>query len=416
MPGRRPQSRGHTVSAIRCTLAGAVLLALASAPAWAHRGHRFGSPFHAVTLEQAGRLADEESKLVYVFVTEPKGQAPRYLVRPTLCDWRAIDLLILETVAVKLDAGYDADQLRRYRLDQLPIMLLLASDGTERQRFAGDLMTEQLIPQLAAALSDDDALARVRRAVTANGGNDPLARERLAQALVRRGDFAGALREYRWCVEVGLRSHLPYASGRRRLLFRGFALFAGRHPPARQALEAWRTATEQTLLGERDDANLARDLAELNAALNDEGRTLTFFDRLAPRCRARNVLFDSVFELLIAAGRYDEVLAVLDPARTFRQEVHMARRLGAQSGDDPAERPERGTRAFAIARGAALMEALAATGRVAEARALADEILKFDHTSKTHALLKRHAERAQSQPLIENLMSRTPQASNDAEP
>ncbi|MFH1748990.1 MAG: hypothetical protein ABIG44_18315 [Planctomycetota bacterium] len=411
----RLTSPGRSVLLVLGVTVSILVLPTGTPVAWAHRGHGFGSPFHSVSLAQAGRLAEDEGKLVYIYVTEPRGRPPKYLAKPTMRDWRGIDLLILETVAIRLDAGFDADQLTAYKLDQLPVMLLLAPDGTEQIRLSGDLNADQLATQLAAAISDEDTLARIRKLVAAGGDNDPLARERLAQALVRREQYADALREYVWCLDVGLRVHIPYASARRTLVFKGVAQLTERYTHARQALETWRTTTENSLLHEHN-ANLARDLAELNSAWNDENRTLAFHDRLPPKSRARQVLFDYVFELLIAAGRYQEVLAVADPLRTFKQEIRMVRMQGSPTADDIEESPRRGTRSFALNRGAALVEALAGTDQNAEACALAKEILKFDHTPRTHALLRRHAERARSQSLIEFLASCTSQPAKDKNP
>lgn len=414
-------SRQHATHAGRQRLARLGLVALlvfgwASLPAGAHRGHGFGNPFHAVSLEEACQLAQQELKLVFVFATEPHGSALPYLERPTWGDWRAIDLLIRETVAVKLEAQQHAAELQRYEIENYPTMLLLNPDGTERCQLAGNLSAEQLMQALAADLSAKDSIARVQKAVEKTQGEDPFTRERLAETLARCGRPDQALEEYLWCLEVGLRENIPYAATRRRLLLNGFVSLAEQHPPARAALMERRAAMEQTLQSKRDSANLARDLAELNGCLGDEDRNLELYDQLPPRSRARHVLFDRVLDQLVAHQRYVDVLAVLDPLRAFSQEARLARIQGGSNERGPVAAEQRGTRAFAVTRGAALLEALAGTGRAQEARSLVNAILKYDDTPETRASLKEHARRAQNQELVSYIESRPTQSDGVIKP
>jgi hypothetical protein len=213
-------------------------------------------------------------------------------------------------------------------------------------------------------------------------------------ALVRCGKFDQALEEYLWCLEVGLRQNILYAAARRRLLLKGFVSLTEQYPPARAALLERRAAMEQALRGDQDSANLARDLAELNCCLGNEARNLALYDQLPPRSKARHILFDRVLDQLVECRRYGDVLAVLDPLRVFSQEAHLARIRGGSNERGPEAAQQRGTRAFAVARGAALVEALAGAGRVKEAHALIKAILRYDDTPETRALLKQHAGRA----------------------
>ena len=116
---------------------------------------------------------------------------------------------------------------------------------------------------------------------------------------------------------------------------------------------------------------------------------------------------------MIEHRRYDEVLALADPLRTFRQEVQMARQRSILWEEDPQARAERGTRAFAVARGAALVEALAASKRGQEARTLIDKILRFDDRPQTRDLLKHHAQRAGNEELITYVQSRPTKGANN---
>ena len=382
-------------------LTGLLVVCLAVAPVSAHPNHNFSNLFHNVSLAEASILANQECKLICVYVTKPNGRACEYLELPTWRDWRIIDLLILETVAIKLDAQRDADQLASYKLDEPPVMLLLDVDGSERQRLSGALSADQFAKELSHALSADDSVARARQAVQQAGDQDFPARERLAATLARHEAWPDALREYLWCLEVGLQQKIAYANTRRRLVLKKFVKLTEQYPPARKTLEERRTALERTLRDERDDVNLARNLAELNSCLNDEARTLALFDMLPADRRARQILFDRVLEQLIQHKRYDEVLTLVDPLQAFTQEKHLAKLSRARADEQSETIPERGTRAFVITRGAALVEALIGVGRSDEARTLIDRILAYDNTPPTRELLRQHAQRVASQELVE---------------
>jgi tetratricopeptide (TPR) repeat protein len=383
---------------------GVLLLALllVAPTARAHRGHAFGNPFHDSTLAEACQLARDEHKLVFVYVTDKTGRPPPYLQMPNWNDWRAIDLLIRETVAVQLDGRRDGKALAPYDVTP-PQMLLLDAVGSLRARWPGDWDAEQLSAGLRAELAEPDTLDRLRAAVAAAEPDDGIPRERLADLLTTHGRYDEALATYRWCVEKGLRRNIPYAAARRRLVFKGFARLAEQHPPAAEALQQIRAEMVRTLTAERDDANLARDLAALDFVLGQRADTLAVFDRLPERSRARYVLFDRVLPELVEAGRYDEVLAMVRPQQAFQQEVRLARQQAILWVDTPAAAEMRGQRNFAVQRGALLVEALAGAGRTAEARRLVDAILRFDDRPRARQAIAARLARVEAPELAEYL-------------
>ena len=395
----------------RRALTALLLLGGLTSIAPAHLGHGFGNPFHAVSLEEARKLARDELKLVFVFVTEPGGLALEYLERPTWEDWRTIDLLIQETVAVKLDASRHASDLHAYQIDRSPAIFLLDPDNGVVCHLTGELSAPQVMETITVHLSGEGAVARARQAVK-KADHDPYMRERLARALARCEEFDDALAEYLWCLETGLSTNIPYAAARRSIMLTGFVSLAEAHPPARKALNERRAAMEQALCSGQDSANLARDLAELNECLDEAKRNLTLYDRLPERSKARYILYDRVLGQLVEHRRYSEALRFMEPLRAFSQEVRLTRIHGGAEERSARAARHRGTRAFAIARGAILAEALAGTGKHQEARALVDAVFKYDGTMDTRSLLKMHAGRAQDSAL-EKYIDSLPTREND---
>lgn len=399
------------MSTLRLVICCALALAMTCA-ASGHPGH-FYSAFHAETLPEACELAHTEHKLVFVYVLGPRQRACPFLVRPTGRDAPLLDLLVRETVMVVIDPATSPKCLAPYNIEQGPALLLLDATGDEQTRFPAELSSTQLVRKLAEQLATTATVARVREALSARGAEHYFTRERLARMLALAGDSDAALRAFTWCMRRSVAGKDPAALYRRRLLFQAFADFASRHAPARAVLDTQRAQIEEDLQSGRDNPILARDLAELNHYLDDDGRTLRLFDSLPEDCRARHGLFDRLLPHLVAARRYDDVLSYVRPRAAFRGEAQLARGRSLLWATAPGETTARGTRAFAVARGAALVESLAGTNRDAEARTLVDDILRFDDRAATRELLRSHARRANA-PQLADYIARLPRGPQPA--
>ncbi len=369
----------------------------------AHDGHTFGNPFHPVPVRKACLLARREHKLVFVYATAPGKAAPTYLERPSWRHWRALDLLIREAVAVKVNGADGDTELSAYEsaTDSLPLILLLDADGRELHRLTGDVSVDELNTKLTEWLSDAGTLERARRAAANANSESPIGRERLAAALARSGQIEAALDEYKWCVNVAMVKNPIYANARRRFVCKTLVALAAEHPQARTMVARLQNEMEHILLHERDHPNIARNVAELNLCLGQPERTLSLYDRLPERSRAKQILFDSVIDQLVQHRRYEEVLATVEPLQAFRQEVIMARSRRFACAETPDMRNERGTKTFAVARGAMLVEALAASDHTDEAEKLLRAILRFQDDDECQELLMQHIRRSGCGRLLE---------------
>lgn len=381
----------------------------------AHPGH-FYTPFHADNLSDALKLAEQNHKLVFAYVT-PAGSAPvGFLQTPTFRDGPLIDLLVRETVMVVLDAKRNADELSRYDVSELPRVLLLNAAGSARGSFAGALSSRRLHEHVSELLKDPQDLRRARAGLIERGPQHFFSRERLAAALCLHGHVDEAIEHYLWCWKTCVKGQDPAAVARRRLVFQAIAELVREHPRLRPQIDPEYSRVEQVLSTAKDDPVLARDLAEFNRFLGDESRTLTLFDRLPASSRARHGLFDRVFDSLVERRRYADVLEYIDPRPAFRGETRLATGRGRPWMAGTVSGVQRGTRRFAVRRGACLVEALAGCGRAEEARALVRDVLEFDPRPATRDVLADRVRRSGAAELVEFIRAlELPPSRDDAE-
>jgi hypothetical protein len=357
----------------------------------AHPGH-FYSAYHADTIAQGQELAAREGKLLLLHV-RPAGSRPTMLIRwATPQTTELMDLIAQETVLVDLDAGEQAADLVAYDVTDLPAYILCQADGTPRQVLEGNPPPLAVQRMLEREVRSADAVDRVQSALENMGADHFFSRERMARTLVRLDRPAEALEQFVWCAEQGIAQQGQAAIVRRDRMFAAFAEFAKAYAPARVALVEARDQMERVLADQYREPRLATDYASVNLALGDDARTLIFFDSLPTDSPLRHALFDVVFDELLSAGRYHEMLALIDPMAAFRGEAGLARRRSVFRAASADAGSGRGTHEFALRRGAALVQALAGVQANAEAKALIDEMLAFDCDAPTVTLIAEHAQ------------------------
>lgn len=363
--------------------------------AGAHVGHA-GAAFHAHDLPTARRFAAEEARMVLVHA-ERDGGLPWYQW-PTAEARRRMDVLVREAVVLELDLVDDAGAAAELGIDA-PGFLLLDEQGTPLWRHAGSLSLEAFLDRTSGWFGGEDALARAERALVSKGADDPLTRERYAAALVGVGRLDEGLAAYLDLAQQAVAAASPAAVVRRGRVLDALAQLGRSHAPARAALEA--AAVQAAELLHAEDAGDPRLAADLGAALELAGRhdrVLALFDELAAANPARVGLFDLVFDDLLEAGRYAEVLQLIEPRTGFAGEAALARRTLVTRPALALQGSGRGTFAFALERGMGLVEALAGTGADREARALTQEVLALSTDRRhTRAALRSRLVRAGSE-------------------
>ena len=377
--------------------------------AWAHGpGHpgEYGTALSAPTLARGLELAAGEAKLVCLYVTDRSDRSLQFLHWRTDRTDDLLDLVMLECVIVEQSLTEHAEALAGYDLPELPALLLLDNSGSEVQRYTGDLTTARLQRALTAEFGNDATLARVQRAVELKGANHLFTRDRLARVFMRRGQCAEALAQFRYTVDQCITEPSLAARARRPRIFLGLADLARVYPPAQTALDEMRSRVEGLLRAGQDNGDLAHDLAHLNEYLDESARSLALHDELPADSNAQSGIFEHVFDDLVALQRYEDALAHVDPLTVFRGELAWAKQRAVQRAAAPDVPRGRGSRAYVLATGAALLEATAGAGRADDARTLIDEILTYDNRPATIALLRQHLQRAGAGDLVGELEMR----------
>jgi hypothetical protein len=267
-----------------------------------------------------------------------------------------------------------------------------------------------------------DAIAAGAIPSVANAAKPRLTREEISaryqrgRALEAEGDKAGALAEYFWCYDIGLRPpDLLQRVGR----------LSETYPPAREGLEERRNRSEARVLSNPDDVETMSDVIALNRALGEDARTMAVYDRL-PNSEARRFQGDrSMLEVFLTTQRYADALRVLpyeylkqgldrvnqlDEKQSSREKAQQA--IIAASGGTEAQRQmqalalqraREAQRKAAIVESAVGVEILAGAGDLPRALEIARRVLAFDDSTDTRALLEKHAARAGHTELLRGL-------------
>jgi thiol-disulfide isomerase/thioredoxin len=356
------------------------------------------APFSDLSFEAASKLAGQTGKIVLVdFYTTWCGPC-KLLDKTTWTDAAVIQLLEQKTVALRIDAEKEAALSARYKIEAYPSVLLIKPDGTEIDRLVGYRAPTAFLADFNAALGGKDSISRAREKLTAAGTNDPSARMQFGLALAQKGKDADALAEYLWCFDHGLEAGPGSGFGGVRLSFllMNIKNLAAHYPPAEQALEARRDERQAKAAAGSADFQTIQDLLSLNRTLGQEEKNLAVYDGLPAGNGTKANIQSLIVDQLLAAKRYADVLQGTDGKTAFKRAVaRLDQVLGSVGKDNPMRsRMEESLRKMTVNTGAHDFEALAGLKRNQEGKDLAGQILKFDSSDATRALLAEAGQRA----------------------
>jgi hypothetical protein len=272
-------------------------------------------------------------------------------------------------------------------------------------RLVGYRGPEAFITDFNAALAGKDSVSRALEKLMDDGTNDPSARMQFGVALAQKGRDADALAEYLWCFDHGLEAGHGFAGVRLSFLLIDIKNLAVHYPPARQALEDRRDERQAKVAAGLTGTQTIQDLISLNETLGQGERNLTVFDKLPAGSEIRAVVARMLAEQLLVARRYTDVLQGTDGKPAFQKAMdQFGQVLGSVGKDNPMRgRVEASLRKATVIAGAHSFEALAGLKRNQEGKELAGQILKFDSSEATRALLAAAAQQAGNTELAESV-------------
>lgn len=378
---------GTALCAVLCL----VLFLSLACDADAHPG-QFGTAIHTHTIKDALALATWEHKLVLVHVREAQGKRFSVFRWHTPQHAQLLDLLVRETVIVELDAAQDAAQLTAYHV-AAPAVLLLNAEGGLLGSARADLPIAQLSAALTPLLTGSAAVERAQAALQELGPDHAFTHERLAAALRGVGRNDEALAQYRWLV-ARVHSGDTAAVARTENIYKALIQFADKDAAAASLLQAEINTAESEVVAAPEDVTKAKRLAVALSAPAEAPRALRVFSKLEADSRARHVLLDPLLDKLVNAGRYKEVLQLIEPLGSLKGEIDLYKRMGVERPSWAENGTGRGTRAFVIQRSANLVEALAGSGDEAKAKEVIAGLLAFDASDATRQALEKAVSRS----------------------
>lgn len=298
-----------------------------------------------------------------------------------------------QAIAVRVNAAEQPALAQRFKIERTPAVVLLDSDGQERDCILGYRDESRMLQELRSAARGENAEQRARAQIARGGPTEAPARQRLAEILMRSGDHDAALRELLWCYDEGLARDMVYAAMQRRQLIFLLGQLARKHEPAAAAMRE-RRAAGAARLGERDDVNAARNVALICQELGDLAWLEEQFDKSPDRDSARRIFAGPLFDLLIEKRRYSDLLELIEPVDEFRQQVQSARTGGGMACCAVHAPQGVAVSGFVVERGARLVELLATANRREDAARLIRELLQLEDSPEVRKTVRERLQRA----------------------
>ena len=219
-------------------------------------------------------------------------------------------------------------------------------------------------------------------------------RIKMALGLGKQGDPDAGRRELLWCFDVAAAQPGLLAGGQMISIMNALVSLGERHPEVLADLrERFEAGKLRVLQG--DDREPLVAMGTIARALKDDQAMVGVFDALPNGSPARTLAGLSAVEGLIAAKRYEDVLAVegygMMSSAFERITTGWAATLTSAKMPEPAKVAGR---SYAVTSAAQNIEVLAGAGDLAHARELAARLLTFDGSEATRTLLQKHLERA----------------------
>lgn len=293
-------------------------------------------PSVTIPFDEACRRAEKDSKLVFIHFYETGDVLSGFMDNMIFADEGVVLWLRQHAIALKIDAEEASDLVAKYSLDEYPTLLFAKPDGSELGRVFDVAEPEEFLAEAAAIKAGKSPLERANERLRAAGEDDPMARMRFADDLVRLGRFEEALKEYLWCFDEGNKHSSGFFGVRHLFLVDSIASLGQKYPAAFDELRKRRDRARKEIQREKprkpslilalieDSGDPVEDFAALNEALGEEDETIKLFDQMRvdhPDWPVVERLREEVFEILREGKQYSKILEIIDVEKVVEQKI-----------------------------------------------------------------------------------------------
>lgn len=366
-------------------LPASLLLLLAAPPA---------DPFRNLTFDDALAAAAKERKLVVVDFHSAKSEASKRLEKMTIAESGVRSFLKSKVVAIRVDLAAAEELAARFRVESAPTLLFVDAQGLEVDRYVGFLEPRRFLDQARGTLAGKDGIARARAKIAA-GDKNPRTRLELAELLIGRGKHEEALVELLVCFDRGAIDDPTFGETRWTEVLTRIHRLGQVWPDALQKLgERSDAAAKRIVAGSQDSGDVELAI-RIDVELGRVERLMRLYDGLRSKPEAAEVrkrIAPHVVVVLLADHRYADALeCVGDPAAELEKRIAACAEPAKQEGAD-VERCRRD----AVSVGAEYFEITLGAGRIEQADALVERLLKFEPKVGTYEKIMDHAVRARA--------------------
>ncbi|HUP29966.1 MAG TPA: hypothetical protein VM122_07320 [Usitatibacter sp.] len=199
--------------------------------------------------------------------------------------------------------------------------------------------------------------------------------------------YDDALAKHLWLHRDGVKAQPAWAAARLSFALGDWAHLAAKHPPAMTALTTARDNAEVEVRAGRDALASFNDFAAINRELDEPGRTVALFSWVEARDPAlAKQLYSAAEHALLTSGDYKTAFKYMDPNVAMEQVVRTHMRMVRTLPKDAAAQAKVLHEHFARESGR-IVALLAANGRTAHAKVIAEKALEVDGSSEVREVI-----------------------------
>lgn len=270
-----------------------------------------------------------------------------------------------------------------YKVTTFPTLIIANPDRSEIDRIVGFLPPGEVIQVLNAALSGKSHLSHFKEQAAAPDAG-MAAHFTLAEAYRARGNFDGALEEYRWLYKKAIAAD-KIDKAFLREVFAGLSVISRRDEHAFGEFREWRDTAEHAAQENSSDSRNIELAFLLNDALGEPSRNIPIFLHIEPSSPLRKSLFRRVFPALVRAGKYKEAFEAVD-LKIFVTSLFSESNSGlARSAQGRPNRMDRARNQYITITSLDIIETLVANENVAGAKRITKML--FDYIGETREAL-----------------------------